>query len=252
VLAAVLGAAVFAPLVALGASLPRFEKLPSANGAGGLLTLDDEPIAYPSLEAARRDACAVALEADGCKAVRLFDLEGIGYFAIVHRNRYGDRTADAIDIVVTEGPRGRASAAFHAELFSSESGSIGPAQAVDSPAGRLIVVPVSLSGTAAFIADLFFVRRGGIWRQVDTESWKDSVKRPPCERIWKGVRIEPSDFTVRFPVWSRGDEGACTPSSGEVRARLRLEGRRLFIEEQAYRPDDRRAPDSGPGAPHGN
>ena len=113
-------------------------------------------------------------------------------------------------------------------------GTAGRAEFFDSPAGPWIRMPVRLSGTGALHHDFHFLWRDGMLQEIDTQSWLQTLRLEPLgfaagAGIWKGVTVNPENFTARTAVWQRGDANCC-PSGGAVEVELELRDRVMVVK----------------------
>jgi uncharacterized protein YecT (DUF1311 family) len=99
-----------------------------------------------------------------------------------------------------------------------------------SPAGPLLWLPGSDSGTGAFNEDVLYHPVSGRWRDLDLQTWKDDLARrlPPDKQVWKGVPYDFRDMTVDTYLW-RPNDGNCCPTAGSAAVKLRIDGDRLAI-----------------------
>jgi len=104
---------------------------------------------------------------------------------------------------------------------------------VHSPAGPLLEVPGSSTGTAVMNAGSLFCYQDGAWREVDTQGWqRDLAARLPRGReIWKGIYPDWVRMRAQSPLWIAGKDGNCCPSGGHVTVRLGLQGDRIVLLE---------------------
>lgn len=212
----------------------RFEALPPSTADREFeVRRSDDLRAFGSRSEARAALCEGAAEGT-CREHPLFDEGGERYFAIARRLGGPGATVEALDLLIEDRASGRVTASFHVEVATG-MGTPWPAEAHESPSGRLIRIPLRFSGTGGFNGDIYFLREGGAWREVDASSWLATLRLPPGHNVWKGVVIDPRDFSARSSVWREGD-GNCCPSGGEVRVRLRIEGRVFAIDRQEYSP----------------
>lgn len=105
---------------------------------------------------------------------------------------------------------------------------------VDSPAGKLLLLPGHVSGTGNFNAEIVYRDDDGHLTELDTRSWRRELDRrlPDGFAVWKGVFPDYGAFTASTPLWQRSD-GNCCPTAGRADIRLDLQGDRLVIRDLA-------------------
>jgi uncharacterized protein len=103
---------------------------------------------------------------------------------------------------------------------------------VASPVGRLLVVPGHLDGTGNINIGTVYLYDGAPLRDIDTESWQRDLGRrlPHGWSVWKGIYPRYRTLTASTPIWQTTD-GNCCPTAGRADIRLKLQDRRLVIDD---------------------
>ena len=140
-----------------------------------------------------------------------------------HRNR---------GLAVFAGDRGSATVRLAYERVNPEVGIMVYAQPeiLRTGHGTFLYLPIRVDGTGSYNESEYYLRAGGAWQRLDSESWlKDLASRlPPGREIWKGVWPNLATLRAESGLWRKGD-GNCCPTGGQVRVRLAIRDRRFVI-----------------------
>jgi len=97
--------------------------------------------------------------------------------------------------------------------------------------GTLLYLPIAVDGTGHMNESEYYIRQGGKWERIDSESWLgDLGKRiPPRVELWKGVW--PDLHTMRAEAWFyRSTDANCCPSGGVARVRLSIRAKKFVAD----------------------
>lgn len=100
-----------------------------------------------------------------------------------------------------------------------------------TPYGVIVVLPIAVPGTGHFNEDILLLWKSERWLQIDSQSWMQDLRLPPCYGVWKGQRVDLRTWKMTTGVWVEGD-GNCCPSGGEVAATLELRARAVRVKAQ--------------------
>jgi hypothetical protein len=102
---------------------------------------------------------------------------------------------------------------------------------VRNAAGTMLYVPIAMDGTGNSNTSEYFVREGGRWEKIDSESWTKDVpsRLPPGLQISKGVWPDPVTLRATNGL-SRAGDGNCCPTGGTVEIQLAIRERRFVLE----------------------
>lgn len=106
----------------------------------------------------------------------------------------------------------------------------------DNDGQLLLHVPGVMAGTGSGNGDLLFAYDDkGNWRQIDIESWKETVelKLPDGFGIWKGVRYQFESMFAWSPVW-RDTDGNCCATGGDAYMDFAIDGDRLVLTDLTF------------------
>jgi hypothetical protein len=190
---------------------------------------------FPDLDATLRNCQEGMAGSAKCDVRATCTIGGYDFLSLAGRWSDDGHPMMSTELLAREAATGQVRSLFQVAI-EAEFGAVGHLEYFSSPAGPLLRVPVRLSGTGAFNRHFHFLWRDGAWREIDAQGWLKAVSLPPDHGIWKGVEVDPRTFTAHTSVWREGD-GNCCPSGGEVDVRLVLNGRKLEIESQSYRPE---------------
>ena len=212
--------------------VPLHAAPPTSNELGFDVSYESQT--FPSLDAALQDCREGRVARADCDARPIVAQAGTEIISLAARWAEDGRPMLGTELLARDTATRRVRTLFRVTIEQS-FGATSHIEVFASPAGPLLRVPVLLSGTGAFNRHFHFLWRDGAWQEIDAEGWLRAVALPPGHGIWKGVIMEPRDFTARSAIWREGD-GNCCPSGGEVEVRLTLRGRTLEIASQTYRP----------------
>lgn len=135
-------------------------------------------------------------------------------------------------------PGGALAASFWAEATEFALAYFEPPKLIESPAGRVLMVPLRITGSASANDDRYFLHDGGGWVRLDTQAWLEDLAQrlPEGHAVWKGIVLDFERMRAESPVWREGDANCC-PTGGWVDVEFALEGRTLTIARFAFRPE---------------
>src|SRR5579883_2484386 len=83
----------------------------------------------------------------------------------------------------------------------AEQGVFAAPEAIDSPAGALLLIPGHLEGTGNFNVESLYLVEDGKLRDIDTGSWQSELARrlPKGLAVWKGVYPDYAKMTATTP-----------------------------------------------------
>jgi hypothetical protein len=110
----------------------------------------------------------------------------------------------------------------------------GEPEILRTAAGQLLYLPIRVDGTGNYNDSEYYLRKGGAWRKLDSESWqKDLISRLPAGRqIWKGMWPDLKTMRVEAGLYRKGD-GNCCPTGGTARVRLAIRDTQFVITSAA-------------------
>jgi pimeloyl-ACP methyl ester carboxylesterase len=152
---------------------------------------------------------------------------GDSFIARYHRQR---------GLVVFVGDRGSGTVRLLHERVTADVGTkvYAEPEIVRSAAGPILSLPIRVDGTGNYNDSEYYLRKGGAWRRIDSESWlKDLVGRLPANRqIWKGVWPDLKTMRAETGLYRKGD-GNCCPTGGTARVRLAIRDTQFVIVSSA-------------------
>jgi uncharacterized protein len=115
----------------------------------------------------------------------------------------------------------------------------GAPKVVASPAGALLDVPGSVSGTGAFNGGSLYALEGDKLEEIDIESWLGDLGRRLTKGwgAWKGIFPDYRTLSASTPLWQSGDANCC-PTAGRANLKLGIKDHRLVIVDLQVRPGE--------------
>lgn len=118
----------------------------------------------------------------------------------------------------------------------NDGGPFEPPQLLRTRAGVLLHIPGHESATGNFNRERLFIWRQRQWRDVDTNSWLDTLQRrlPNGLNAMKGIYPDYASLTASTPLWRDG-AGNASPAAGSAAVQLGWRGDRIVLKSVAVR-----------------
>ncbi|GEM_PF-7097991 len=115
-------------------------------------------------------------------------------------------------------------------------------QSIESPVGRLLLLPGQLEGSGDFDASALFALDGDKPRPIDTQAWQDELAKrlPQGLGARKGIYPDYRTMKAETPLWRKTDDEA-NPTGGHASITLAIAGDKLAIARLAVRQSPPRA-----------
>jgi uncharacterized protein len=104
---------------------------------------------------------------------------------------------------------------------------------VSSPAGTFLWLPGYIEGTGNFNGEQLYLRVGATWRDVERDSWQDTLSRRLPKDLYaaKGIYPDYKKMTAVTPLWSRERDGNCCATGGRADIKLGLRGTAIVLDD---------------------
>ena len=120
-------------------------------------------------------------------------------------------------------------------VFERASAEIGmyiyrPPIIVSHAAGTLLYLPIAMDGTGNYNRSEYYLREGGRWEQVDSESWIADLapSLPEDLEVWKGIWPDPRTLSAEVGLYRKADANCC-PTGGTLGIQLAIRNRRFVL-----------------------